>query len=163
MDHPYGSLTITRAGCTVAVLLGHSSTVTTNKYYAKMRQKRAVETVLGMWNTEPFGSSSPEENKIDENGEQEGGQSSEEPDSEKEPPENYQKLTSIVDHIESSNLSSMNNNFKNSKLLKLFSIVFLCSSESSVSFGYGGFNFLADAKINCTLTHSHTHYVNCAP
>lgn len=26
----------------VSVLLGHSSTVTTNKYYAKMRQKRAV-------------------------------------------------------------------------------------------------------------------------
>ena len=39
---------------TVSVLMGHCSTATTNKYYARMKESKAVEHVKTMWsNTVP--------------------------------------------------------------------------------------------------------------
>lgn len=150
----------------VSVLMGHSSTAVTNKYYARTRENMAIDTVRTAWDTPQL--LSPRDNsqtvyENDANGEQEGGQSSEEPDSEKEPPESYQKLTSIVDHIESSNLSSMNNNFKNSKLLKTFSIVVLCKLRSSAALAMRRFDSFADAKnkMRTPRTTHHTFRVMC--
>ena len=64
---------------TVSVLMGHCTTATTNKYYARMKETKAVEHVKAMWsNTVPCVRKltvvrTPTENKPDNKGEYETG------------------------------------------------------------------------------------------